>query len=76
MASISSGVIFEIFVTVLRPHVCLPARFRAAWLNQLQQGTASDLHYRDTVEIALENLAEDLENALDIDALLKDANFS
>ena len=50
--------------------------FRAAWLNQLQQGTASDLHYRDTVEIALDNLAEDLENALDIDALLNDAKFS
>ena len=50
--------------------------FRVAWLNQLQQGTASDLHYRNTVEIALDNLAEDLENALDIDALLKDANFS
>ena len=50
--------------------------FRAAWLNQIQQGTSSELHYRDTVETALDNLAEDLENALDIDALLKDAKFS
>ncbi len=49
--------------------------FRTAWLNDLRQGTASDLHYRDSVEEALDELAEELESCLDIDALLEDANL-
>ncbi len=49
--------------------------FRAAWLNQIQSGSASELHYRDVVDLALDDLADELESALNIDALLKDANY-
>ncbi len=50
--------------------------FRSAWLNQMRQGASSDLAYRDKVEMALDELADQLESALDIDALLKDANYA
>ncbi len=49
--------------------------FRTAWLNDLRQGTASNLRYRQSVDSALDELAVELENALDIDALLRDANW-
>ncbi len=50
--------------------------FRAAWLNQLRQGVASELLYLESVEQALDELAYELERALDIDALLADANWT
>lgn len=50
--------------------------FRAAWLNQLRQGAASELLYLDSVDQALDELARELERALDIDALLADANWT
>ena len=49
--------------------------FRKAWLNSLQQGAASDLHYQGAVDDALDELAKELESVLDIDALLADANW-
>lgn len=50
--------------------------FRTVWLNELRQGSASDLRYRDSVEEALDELAEELERHLDIDGLLADANWT
>lgn len=48
--------------------------FRAAWLDSLRSGTASDLFYRDAVDNALNELADELELALDIEGLLADAS--
>ncbi len=49
--------------------------FRAAWLNQIQANAGSALDYRNTIELALDELADELECALDVDALLFDANY-
>ena len=49
--------------------------FRTGWLNELRDGTGSDLKYGTSVENSINELADGLENALDIDALLKDANW-
>ena len=49
--------------------------FRTGWLNELRDGTGSDLNYGTAVENSINELADGLENALDIDALLKDANW-
>ena len=47
--------------------------FRSAFLNRLRPGSGSGLNYEAEVERALESLADSLENALDIDALIKAA---
>ena len=49
--------------------------FRAGWLNELRDGTGSDLNYGTAVENSINELADGLENALDIEALLADANW-
>jgi len=48
--------------------------FRAEWLESLRRGTASQLDYQASVEAELDGLADSLEQALDIDALLDDAS--
>lgn len=48
--------------------------FRAAWLDSLKTETASNLFYRDTVNDALNELADELELALDIEGLMADAS--
>ena len=50
-------------------------KFRTGWLNELRDGTGSDLNYGTAVENSINELADGLENALDIDALLRDANW-
>ncbi|ASJ71317.1 Cobyric acid synthase [Granulosicoccus antarcticus IMCC3135] len=47
--------------------------FRAWWLNNLKAGSAGSLNYESTVERELDNLADGLEAALDVDELLRDA---
>ena len=44
-------------------------------LNELRDGTGPDLNYGTAVENSINELADGLENALDFDALLKDANW-
>ena len=47
--------------------------FRARWLDGVRGGTASPFAYESAVERALDDLADGLEAALDIDAMLADA---
>ncbi len=47
--------------------------YRSWWLNGLTSGTAENLNYEATVERELDRLADGLEAALDVDALLADA---
>ena len=47
--------------------------FRATWLNEIRSGSASDLKYETSVDNYLDQLADGLEESLDIDALLADA---
>lgn len=47
--------------------------YRAWWLNGLKSGSAGKLDYDATVERELDRLADGLEVALDVDALLSDA---
>ncbi len=47
--------------------------YRAWWLNGLKPGSAGSLNYEATVELELDKLADGLEAALDVDALLADA---
>jgi len=47
--------------------------FRSAFLNRLKPGAASGLDYEEQVEQALDALADGLEKALDLDALIKAA---
>ena len=49
--------------------------FRKAWLNSIRADTASSLRYKATVEKSLDELADALDEALDISALLNDANW-
>lgn len=49
--------------------------FRRTWLNRIQRGIASELDYEATVERELDLLADGLESALDVDALLADAAY-
>ena len=44
--------------------------FRSRWLEKLRSGRSSTLNYEDGVDTALDELAEGLEEALDVDALL------
>ncbi|MEM6909022.1 MAG: cobyric acid synthase [Pseudomonadota bacterium] len=44
--------------------------FRARWLDGMRGGRTSALNYEEDVEAALEELADGLEDALDIDAIL------
>ena len=44
--------------------------FRSRWLERLCSGRSSTLDYEDSVESALDELADGLEMALDVDALL------
>lgn len=44
--------------------------FRSRWLERLRSGRNSTLDYEDSVEIALDELADGIEAALDVDALL------
>ena len=44
--------------------------FRAAFLNGLRAGTASDSRYEATVDAVLDRLADHLEDCLDIDTIL------
>ena len=44
-------------------------------MNELRDGTGPDLNYGTAVENSINELADGLENALDFDALLKDANW-
>ncbi len=47
--------------------------YRGWWLESLKPGSASQLQYESSVEQELDNLADGLHEALDIDALFKDA---
>ena len=47
--------------------------FRKKWLNRIRQGTAADFNYESRVEQFLDGVADGLEKALDIDALMADA---
>ena len=47
--------------------------FRARWLDGVRGGTASAFAYEPTVERALDDLADGVEAALDVDAMLADA---
>jgi adenosylcobyric acid synthase len=47
--------------------------FRASWLESVARGSASALDYQASVEAELDNLADHLEKAIDIDSLLLDA---
>ena len=47
--------------------------FRAHWLDDVRGGTASALAYESAVERAIDDLADGLEAALDVDAMLADA---
>ena len=44
--------------------------FRSRWLERLRSGRSSTLDYEDSVDNALDELADGLEAALDVDALL------
>lgn len=44
--------------------------FRARWLGDLRSGRTSTLNYEEDVDAALDELADGLEEALDIDAIL------
>ena len=44
--------------------------YRRAWLERIRSHTASTLDYEVSVETALDELADSLSAALDIDALL------
>ena len=44
--------------------------FRALWLNGLRDGRASALNYEEGLETALDELADGLEAALDVEAIL------
>ncbi len=48
-------------------------QFRSRWLNGVRENTSSRLCYEASVEDSLEQLADELEAALNIDALLEDA---
>jgi len=50
--------------------------FRKAWLNAIRSGADSTLKYKATVEKSLDELADELERALNISALLDDAHWS
>lgn len=43
--------------------------FRAAWLERVRAGSSSDLHYNQTLELALDELADDLSRALEVQGL-------
>lgn len=45
--------------------------FRAAWLSRIKAGVATGYNYNASVEAALDDLADELEAALDIDAIFK-----
>jgi len=47
--------------------------FRAAWLSRIKKGVATGYNYDASVEAALDDLAEGLEAALDIDAIFRSA---
>ena len=47
--------------------------FRSAWLESIRTGSAGELNYQASVETALDALADQLEQSIDIDALLNDA---
>ncbi len=47
--------------------------FRISWLEDLRKNSSSELAYDAKVEASLEQLANTLEESLDIDALMKDA---
>ncbi len=47
--------------------------FRSAFLNRLKLGAASGLNYEAEVESALDTLADSLENAVGLDALIEAA---
>ena len=47
--------------------------FRARWLDGVRGGTASAFAYEPAVERALDDLADGIEAALDVDAMLADA---
>ncbi len=47
--------------------------YRSAWLESIRTASASELNYQATVETALDALADQLEQSIDIDALLNDA---
>ncbi len=49
--------------------------FRAAWLHSIRSGMVSKLAYEAAIEQSLDELAAALEAALDIQALLNDANW-
>ena len=47
--------------------------FRKQWLNQIREGAASEYQYEVRVEQYLDGVADGLEESLDIDSLLSDA---
>ena len=48
--------------------------YRSGWLNGIRRDTATNLNYEASVDAALDLLAGELEESLDIDALLADAD--
>ncbi len=49
--------------------------FRKKWLNGIRQGSASELVYESKVEQYLDGVADGLEDALEIDCLIADAEL-
>ena len=47
--------------------------FRAAWLNSIREGHHSLVNYEQSVENALDELSDALEECLDVDQILRDA---
>ena len=50
-------------------------RFRARWLERVRAGTSSSLAWESALDRAIDDLADGLEAALDVDALLADAGL-
>ena len=51
-------------------------RFRAGWLERVRAGASSTLAWEAAVDRAIDELADGLEAALDVDALLADAGLA
>ena len=49
--------------------------FRKNWLDSIRKGSASDLRYESNVEQYLDGVADGLEDALEIDSLIADAEM-
>ncbi len=49
-------------------------QFRSQWLDRIRQGASASLNYEASIESALDQLADELEQSMDIDDLLADAS--